>query len=139
MRIPEEIGNLTNLTYLGLYDNQLTGSIPSEIGDLTNLTFLNLRSNQLTGEIPSEIGNLTNLYQLNLSNNLLSGIIPDIICDLELRWYQEEIIDLFGQPVSSVRNNALCPTYPSCLQGYYIAWWGESLPIVGDQNTSNCN
>ena len=106
---------------------------------MNNLKYLNLSGNSINGPILSEIGNLTNLYQLNLSNNLLSGIIPDIICDLELRWYQEEIIDLFGQPVSSVRNNALCPTYPSCLQGYYIAWWGESLPIVGDQNTSNCN
>ena len=137
--IPPEIGNLINLKELYLNDNQLTGDIPIEIGSLNNLKYLNLSGNSINGPIPSEIGNLTNLYQLNLSNNLLSGIIPDIICDLELRWYQEEIIDLFGQPVSSVRNNALCPTYPSCLQGNYNAWWGESLPIVGDQNTSNCN
>ena len=39
----------------------LTGEIPPEIGNLTNLAYLNLRNNQLTGEIPPEIGNLTNL------------------------------------------------------------------------------
>ena len=137
--IPPEIGNLINLKELYLNDNQLTGDIPIEIGNLNNLKYLNLSGNSINGLIPSEIGNLTNLYQLNLSNNLLSGIIPDIICDLELRWYQEEMFDLFGQPVSSVRNNALCPTYPSCLVGNYTSPFGELLPIVGDQNTSNCN
>ena len=137
--IPSGLGNLANLKELYLNDNQLTGDIPIEIGNLNNLRYLNLSGNSINGPIPSEIGNLTNLYQLNLSNNLLSGIIPDIICDLELRWYQEEMFDLFGQPVSSVRNNALCPTYPSCLVGNYTSPFGELLPIVGDQNTSNCN
>ena len=32
--IPVEIGNLTNLVYLYLYDNQLTGEIPPEVCDL---------------------------------------------------------------------------------------------------------
>ena len=83
--IPEEIGNLTNLTILSLVDNPLlTGSIPPHIGNLINLTQLNLYNNNLTGEIPYEIGNLTdveleigmyNLTQLNLSDNQLTGEI----------------------------------------------------------------
>ena len=59
--IPPEIGNLTNLTQLYLYSNELTGEIPESIGNLTNLTQLYLYSNELTGEIPKSIGNLTNL------------------------------------------------------------------------------
>ena len=50
--IPAEIGNLVNLTYLGLFNNDLTGSIPPEIGDLTNLLYLRLSNNSLTGSIP---------------------------------------------------------------------------------------
>ena len=76
MSIPPEIGNLTNLTYLKLAGNKLTGEIPMEIGNLTNLTYLELGDNELTGEIPMEIGNLTNLIYLYLSYNELTGEIP---------------------------------------------------------------
>ena len=40
--IPPDIGNLSNLTYLSLWDNELTGSIPPEIGNLTSLIFLSI-------------------------------------------------------------------------------------------------
>ena len=74
--IPPELGNLINLTSLGLYENQLSGEIPPELGNLTNLTSLGLSRNQLSGEIPPELGNLTNLTSLYLNNNQLSGEIP---------------------------------------------------------------
>ena len=74
--IPPELGNLTNLTFLGLGDNELTGEIPPELGNLTNLTFLDLVYNELTGEIPPELGNLTNLTFLDLGDNELTGEIP---------------------------------------------------------------
>ena len=64
----------------------LTGEIPPEIGNLTNLTYLNLRNNQLTGSIPPEIGNLTYLDYLRLSSNQLTGEIPESICDLNINW-----------------------------------------------------
>ena len=80
--IPPEIGNLTNLTYLNLGFNKLTGSIPPEIGNLINLTYLGLYLNQLTGSIPPEIGNLTNLEQLSLEGNQLTGSIPTEIGNL---------------------------------------------------------
>jgi Leucine-rich repeat (LRR) protein len=80
--IPREIGNLTNLQSLVLYNNQLSGSIPAEIGNLTNLQSLTLYNSQLSGSIPSEIGNLTNLHVLVLYNNQLSGYIPTEIGNL---------------------------------------------------------
>jgi len=67
---------------LWLGDNQLTGEIPPEIGNLTNLTHLGLVNNQLTGSILPEIGNLTNLTYLRLSYNQLTGEIPETICSL---------------------------------------------------------
>lgn len=75
--IPASIGNLTSLTSLSFDNNQLTGSIPTTIGNLTNLVHLMAGVNQLTGPIPHEIGNLTNLQGLWLYSNQLSGPLPD--------------------------------------------------------------
>ena len=80
--IPAEIGNLTSLTFLNLQSCQLTGTIPIEIGNLTSLTSLFLDFNHLSGAIPAEIGNLTSLIELNLSFNQLSGPIPAEISNL---------------------------------------------------------
>jgi internalin A len=74
--LPDEIGQLTNLTLLYLYGNQLT-ELPPEIGQLTNLTLLYLYRNQLT-ELPPEIGQLTNLTQLTLGGNQLTELPPEI-------------------------------------------------------------
>jgi len=75
--IPENILNLTNLTYLNIYGGDLSLELPPSIGNLTKLTELNLHNNNLTN-IPDTIGNLTNLTKLDLSYNKLSTI-PDTI------------------------------------------------------------
>ncbi|MDE0393202.1 MAG: hypothetical protein OYK82_00335 [Gammaproteobacteria bacterium] len=80
--IPPEIGNLTSLTRLELYRNDLTGPIPPELGSLTTLEWLSLRDNALTGPIPPEISNLTSLEWLSLHNNFLTGPIPPEIGNL---------------------------------------------------------
>ena len=60
--IPLEIGDLSKLTSLDLYNNNdITGSIPNEIGNLINLVDLNLKGNYLTGSLPNELGNLSKL------------------------------------------------------------------------------
>ena len=74
--IPPELGGLSNLVWLHLYNNQLTGEIPPELGRLSNLVELWLGDNQLTGEIPPELGGLSNLVWLDLTGNQLTGEIP---------------------------------------------------------------
>ena len=74
--IPAELGSLSNLRVLYLYDNQLTGAIPTELRSLSNLEELFLDGNQLSGQIPPELRSLSNLEGLSLSSNRLSGAIP---------------------------------------------------------------
>ena len=63
--IPDELGNLEELTVLYLDGSQLTGPIPRRIGDLP-LQWLSLANNQLSGPIPPGIGNLKRLAVLRL-------------------------------------------------------------------------
>jgi hypothetical protein len=74
--IPPELGRLSNLGFLGLYNNQLTGSIPPELGNLSRLAGFLLDNNQLTGSIPPELGNLSNLRAMGIAHNQLTGAIP---------------------------------------------------------------
>ena len=75
-KLPPEIGQLTNVKWLGLSHNQLT-ILPPEIGQMTSLTWLDLTGNQLTA-LPSEIGKLVGLGTLDLSGNQLTSVPPEI-------------------------------------------------------------
>lgn len=44
-----------------LDDNNITGEIPQEIGNLSNLTILKLVKNQFNGTIPGSLGHLSEL------------------------------------------------------------------------------
>ena len=65
------------VTEIRLLANRLTGKIPESIGNLSNLELLCLCDNQLTGEIPESMGELSKLKTFHLNNNRLSGEIPD--------------------------------------------------------------
>ncbi|ONK80868.1 uncharacterized protein A4U43_C01F22650 [Asparagus officinalis] len=78
-RIPEEIGNLASLTVLGMDENFLSGGIPASIGQIQSLQELYLSGNKLSGTIPSSLGNLTQLNKLLIGENALEGSIPPIL------------------------------------------------------------
>ncbi|PQQ11564.1 hypothetical protein Pyn_38840 [Prunus yedoensis var. nudiflora] len=64
------LGNLTNLNIL------FNGEIPDELGNLAELSFLALNSNNFSGAIPPSLGKLSKLYWLDLADNQLTGTIP---------------------------------------------------------------
>ncbi|SHE34385.1 Leucine-rich repeat (LRR) protein [Fodinibius roseus] len=97
-RLPESIGNLTELKYLNIKQNALEGEIPSTIGNLRKVVYLLLSGvpedpptnpqhnihqgktdesgNTFTGVIPSTIGKLSNLEYIELSGSQVTGRIP---------------------------------------------------------------
>ena len=64
--IPQEIGNLSGLIVLNLFNNDLIGTIPKTVGGLQQLQGLDLFGNNLQGSIPYDLGNLKRLYSLLL-------------------------------------------------------------------------
>ncbi|QHO04793.1 hypothetical protein HN873_072843 [Arachis hypogaea] len=75
-KIPNEIGNIKNLTLLALDDNNFYGPIPPSLGNCTHLSVLRVNQNHFSGTIPSSIGKLTNLTDLRFQINNLTGTVP---------------------------------------------------------------
>lgn len=67
----------SQIEFLALQDNSLTGGIPQSIKNLSNLYHLDLSNNRLTGEIPLSLSALKNLEYLLLAFNAFDeGIVP---------------------------------------------------------------
>ena len=77
--IPIGMGNLVNLTTLGMSGNKFSGTIPDDITGLKKLQRLYLNRNRLSGRLPITLGNLTSLNELHLRSNKLQGTIPSSI------------------------------------------------------------
>ncbi|KAK1424852.1 hypothetical protein QVD17_20191 [Tagetes erecta] len=89
--IPTYLGNITSLVYLSLQSNLFYGTVPAELGKLENLVNLNLNENLLSGELPMELNNLVSLTELRLSSNNFTGKIPSFES-----WKQLKNLELHG-------------------------------------------
>jgi Leucine-rich repeat (LRR) protein len=94
--IPSELGNLSHLHSLYLYNNQLS-SIPAELGNLSNLSMLQLSYNKLSS-IPAELGNLSSLEFLSLGDNEQLSFIPAELGNLSHLHY----LYLYNTKLSSI-------------------------------------
>uniref|UniRef100_A0ACD5Z777 Uncharacterized protein n=1 Tax=Avena sativa TaxID=4498 RepID=A0ACD5Z777_AVESA len=66
------------LQYLMLWGSNLTGSLPATLAEpLSNVNFLDLGDNKLTGHVPVWLGELTELTVLDVSYNNLDGVINE--------------------------------------------------------------
>jgi len=147
-RIPESIGDLTELTQLGLKNNNLSGEIPESIGNLTQLTQLSLSKNSLSGTIPDTIGNLKSLWRLDFSNNLLSGTLPRSLSNLSILEVlladsnnlrspiPQEICNIYN-PNSNFEfsGNQFCPPLPYCIDSPILIGYQNCDTSCGSGNT----
>ncbi|KAM5587025.1 receptor-like protein EIX2 [Rosa sericea] len=76
--IPEEwlFKISSQIEYLDLTYNQISGKLPFRFNSFPNLAFIILSHNQFDGTIPSSICSIQSLYALGLNNNQLSGEFP---------------------------------------------------------------
>ncbi|KAJ8634897.1 hypothetical protein MRB53_009164 [Persea americana] len=73
--VPLEFCRLTELSFLDLSDNSLSGPIPSCF-NLTNLEFMHLEKNAFSGSIPSALSKASYLTSLDIGYNDIVGVIP---------------------------------------------------------------
>ncbi|VAH65333.1 unnamed protein product [Triticum turgidum subsp. durum] len=80
----QELGNLPQLLFLALNSNNFTGGIPPSFGLLSNLFWLDLADNQLSGPIPISSGGspgldlLTHTKHFHFNKNQLSGSLAGL-------------------------------------------------------------
>ncbi|KAL8510878.1 hypothetical protein ACS0TY_017626 [Phlomoides rotata] len=95
--LPDQIGNLSKLLWLGLRDNELSGVIPATLGNFKMMQLLDISGNKFQGSVPEFLCNLKYLTLLDLSKNNLSGQLPSCLGNLPLL----SIIDLGENSFSS--------------------------------------
>lgn len=128
-KLPPQIGDLIQLTYIDLTNNALT-DLPYDMTRLINLQGLNISNNNFTKipnvvfnlkltnlnmlynnitNIPNEIGNLSNLKELYLSHNQIE-IIPAVMGNLSslsnLYLYDNKLTEL-PKELSKLKLNTL--------------------------------
>ncbi|CAL9007206.1 unnamed protein product, partial [Prunus brigantina] len=74
------------LVFLDLSNNSLFGKIPTTMGYLFNIETLKLNNNRFVGELPSQLKNCKKLTLVDVGENKLSGLIPE--------WLGENLVNL---------------------------------------------
>ncbi|KAL6282473.1 hypothetical protein ACE6H2_013402 [Prunus campanulata] len=100
--LPDNIcQHLPSLQILNLGRNQFDGPLPSKLWQCRELLVLGLVENNFSGSIPKNIGNLTTMKEIYLGNNNLTGTIP---------W---SIFNISTIRVLSLTNNQLSGSLPA--------------------------
>ncbi|KAJ8649717.1 hypothetical protein MRB53_002740 [Persea americana] len=81
--IPSLLLKMKELQVLDLRNNSLSSGIPDEIGNLANISLLALSLSNLIGGIPASIKQMDRLHKLRLDRNSFSGEIPAWLFDIK--------------------------------------------------------
>ncbi|CAD6257958.1 unnamed protein product [Miscanthus lutarioriparius] len=81
--VPNSLANLSSqLRFLYLSKNQLSGDFPSGVAKFRHLVSIELGMNRFTGVIPEWLGTLKYLQRLTLGYNIFTGPIPASLSNL---------------------------------------------------------
>ena len=84
---------MTDLTYLALGRNDITGTLPTQLGLIVGATDFELEENSISGTIPTQLGQLSGPENVfGLQENLLTSTIPTqlgLMYELEEKFYLE--------------------------------------------------
>ncbi|KAB2615464.1 LRR receptor-like serine/threonine-protein kinase [Pyrus ussuriensis x Pyrus communis] len=132
--LPDNIcEHLPSIRIFNLGRNQFDGLIPSKLWQCKELRELELGDNNFRGSIPKSLGNLTYLTKIYLDDNNLTGTIPDEIGDLpQLEILGLGINNLNGVIPSKLFNNSMIRGI-----GLYFNQLSGSLPANIGLNVPN--
>ena len=129
--ISPQVGNLSFLKNLTLFDNSFHYEIPSKIDRLRRLQILRLHNNSLSGKIPRNLSQCTNLKYINFGRNLLVGEIHANLGTLsKLQFFSFEVNNLTGSIPLSFGNLSSLQQF-----GTYSNNLGGSIPTSFGQLT----
>ncbi len=77
---PLLVASWPSVASLFLETNNLSGPLPSELGLMTALKNMIIYENNLTGTIPTELAQLTNLESFSFAQNLFTGSVNETLC-----------------------------------------------------------
>jgi Leucine-rich repeat (LRR) protein len=99
---------LSELSFLWLDSNHLTGFVPTTLGSIGSLLSVSLDDNHLEGHLDflTSLSNCQQLYQLGISLNHFTGRIPDSIGNLsrQLTLFLANKNNLIGEIPASISN-----------------------------------
>ena len=109
-QLPTDYGSLTKLSFLALPSSKaLQGSLPKElVAAWTNMEFLDVRFNDLTGTIPTEIGLWHKLVAMQLTHTHLEGTLPSELGQcrqlIDLQVQETDLTGSMPQEVCALKN-----------------------------------
>ncbi|XP_016454974.2 uncharacterized protein LOC107779138 isoform X1 [Nicotiana tabacum] len=92
---------LSNLKFLSVSHNQISGHIPSNICQLRELQVLSISFNKIIGEIPKNIGCLAKLEEIYIGDNPISGTIPASLGNISTMQYLSCVNSHIEGPIPS--------------------------------------
>jgi len=128
--LPQDISDsLPNVTHLLLGNNLISGLIPDSLCKIDSLYSLDLSGNMLVDEIPNCWSLTQRLNVINLASNKLSGVIPSSLGNLPtLAWLHLNNNSLHGEFPSSLRNLSqllILDVGENHLSGIIPSWMGN--------------
>ncbi|KAJ8445345.1 hypothetical protein Cgig2_010703 [Carnegiea gigantea] len=81
LELPNSVGKFSaSFEELAMYSSEIQGSIPDAIGNVMNLRYLNLEDNDINSLIPDALVRLPKIQELYLDGKKLQGLIPIGLC-----------------------------------------------------------